>query len=149
MLRKTLMISLAASGLLAAAACSDNTDDDVVQPPAPGAAAEPVTEQRAETAQASAALAFGMTRQQLEDADLMSSEMTDLGDVDTLVLDAGGQLTHVVVELEGPGDRKVAVPIADVSSVARGNGEIKDLSTRLTAAQLAAMPQWTPETVAR
>lgn len=149
MLRKTLMISLAASGLLAAAACSDNTDDDVVQPPAPGAAAEPVTEQRAETAQTSAALAFGMTRQQLEDADLMSAQMTDLGDVDTLVLDASGRLTHVVIELEGPGDRKVALPIADVSSVARGNGDIKDLSTTLTAAQLAAMPQWTPESTAR
>lgn len=148
MLRNTLMISLAASGLLAVAACSENTDD-VVQPPAPGAAAEPVTEQRAETAQASAALAFGMTRQQLEDADLMSAEMTDLGDVETLVLDAGGQLTHVVIELEGPGDRKVALPIADVSSVARGNGDIKDLSTTLTAAQLAAMPQWTPESAAR
>ncbi|GAA0628001.1 hypothetical protein GCM10009422_26380 [Brevundimonas kwangchunensis] len=149
MLRNTLMISLAASGLLAVAACSDNTDDDVVQPPVAGAAAEPVSEQRAETAQTSAALAFGMTRQQLEDADLMSAQMTDLGDVDTLVLDASGQLTHVVIELEGPGDRKVALPIADVSSVARGNGDIKDLSTTLTASELAAMPQWTRESAAR
>lgn len=149
MLRKTLIISIAASGLLAAAACSDNTDDDVVQPPAPGAPAEPVTEQRAQTAQTSAALAFGMTREQLEDADLMSAEMTDLGDVETLVLDGSGRLTHVVIELEGAGDRKVALPIADVSSVARNDGQRKDLSTRLTAAQLAAMPQWTPESVVR
>ncbi|MGQ3040758.1 MAG: hypothetical protein ACT6TH_14065 [Brevundimonas sp.] len=149
MLRKTLIISIAASGLLAAAACSDNTDDDVVQPPAPGAPAEPVTEQRAQTAQTSAALAFGMTREQLEDADLMSAEMTDLGDVETLVLDGSGRLTHVVIELEGAGDRKVALPIADVSSIARNNGALKDLSTTLTAAQLAAMPQWTPESVAR
>lgn len=149
MLRKTLMISIAASGLLAAAACSDNTDDDVVQPPAPGAAAEPVSEQRAQTAQTSAALAFGMTSEQLEDADLMSAEMTDLGDVETLVLDGSGRLTHVVIELEGAGDRKVALPIADVSSIARNNGALKDLSTTLTAAQLAAMPQWTPESVAR
>jgi hypothetical protein len=149
MLRKTLIISIAASGLLAGAACSDNTDDDVVQPPAPGAAAEPVSEQRAQTAQTSAALAFGMTREQLEDADLMSAEMTDLGDVETLVLDGSGRLTHVVIELEGAGDRKVALPIADVSSIARNNGALKDLSTTLTAAQLAAMPQWTPESVAR
>jgi hypothetical protein len=149
MIRKTVMISLAAAGLLAAAACSDNTDDDVVQPPAPGAAAEPVTEQRAETAQTAAALAFGMTRQQLEDADLMSADFTDLGDVETLVLDAGGQLTHVVVELEGPGDRKVALPIADVSSVAANDGRTKDLSTTLTAGQLAALPEWTPQTATR
>jgi len=150
MLLKTLMISIAASGLLlAAAACSDDTDDDVVQPPAPGAPAEPVTEERAQTAQTSAALAFGMTREQLEDADLMSAEMTDLGDVETLVLDSSGRLTHVVIELEGAGDRKVALPIAEVSSIARNNGSLKDLSTTLTAAQLAAMPQWTPESVAR
>lgn len=146
MIRKTALIALSAAGLLAAAACSDNTDDDVVQPPAPGAAAEPVSEQRAETAQTSAALAFAMTRQQLEDADLMSADFTDLGDVDTLVLDASGRLTHVVVELEGPGDRKVALPIADVSSIATDNAQDKNLSTTLTAAQLAALPAWTPQT---
>jgi hypothetical protein len=148
MIRKTLMITVAAAGLLTAAACSDR-EDDVVQQPAPGAAAEPVTEQRAEVAQTTAALAFGMTREQLEDADLMSAEMTDLGDVETLVLDAGGQLTHVVIELEGAGDRKVALPIANVSSVARNDGALKDLSTTLTAGELAAMPVWTPQSTAR
>jgi len=146
MIRKTVLISLAAAGLLGAAACSDNTDDDVVQPPAPGAAAVPVTETQAQAAQTSAALAFGMNRQQLEDADLMSADYTDLGDVETLVLDAGGTLTHVVVELEGPGDRKVAVPIADLSSVSTDNAQTKNLSTTLTAAQLAALPLWTPQT---
>jgi hypothetical protein len=130
-------------GLAPMAACSDR-EDDVVQAPAPGAAPEPVSETRADAATASAALAFGMTREQLEDADLLSSTNTDLGDVETLVLDPAGQLTHVVVELEGPGDRKVAVPLADLSSVALNNAASVDLTTRLTAAELSALPQWSP-----
>jgi hypothetical protein len=125
------------------AACSDR-EDDVVQAPAPGAAPEPVSESRAEVATASAALAFGMTREQLEDADLLSSTNTDLGDVETLVLDPAGRLTHVVIELEGPGDRKVAVPLADLSSVALNNAASVDLSTRLSAAELSALPPWSP-----
>ena len=141
---RTALLSAAAVSLLAIAACSDNTSDDVVQPPAPGAAPEAVTETRAETAQTTAALAFGMTRKELEDADLVSADYTDLGDVETLVLDASGALTHVVVELEGPGDRKVALPMADVRSIAHANGTEKDLTTDLTAAQLAALPEWTP-----
>lgn len=141
---RTALLSAAAVGLLAVAACSDNTTDDVVQSPAPGATPAPVSETRAETAQTTAALAFGMTRKELEDADLVSADFTDLGDVETLVLDASGTLTQVVVELEGPGDRKVALPIADVSPIAHANGSEKNLTTALTAAQLAALPAWTP-----
>lgn len=140
---RTALLSAAAVSLLAVAACSDNTSDDVVQPPAPGAAPAPVTENRAELAQTTAALAFGMTRKELEDADLVSANFTDLGDIETLVLDASGALTQVVVELEGPGDRKVALPIADISPIARADGTRKDLTTAMTAAQLAALPEWT------
>lgn len=140
---RTALLSAAAVGLLAVAACSDNTTDDVVQAPAPGAAPAPVSETRAETAQTTAALAFGMTRAELEDADLLSAQNTDLGDVDALVLDPAGAVTHVVVELEGPGDRKVAVPLAQVRSLAEDNGAHKNLVTDLTAAQLTAMPEWT------
>lgn len=141
---RTALLSAAAVSLLAAAACSDNTTDDVVQAPAPGAAPAPVTETRAQTAQTTAALAFGMTRKELEDADLVSANFTDLGDIETLVLDASGALTQVVVELEGPGDRKVALPIADISPIAHANGTEKNLTTTLSAAQLAALPEWTP-----
>jgi hypothetical protein len=119
------LVAALALGLTGVAACSDR-DDDVVQAPAPGAAPEPVSETRADTA----------------------TTNTDLGDVETLVLDAAGTLTHVVVELEGPGDKKIAIPVADLSSVALNNATSVDLSTRLTAAQLSAMPAWTPETPA-
>ena len=103
-----------------------------------------MTETRADAATADAALAFGMSRSQLEDADLLSSDNTDLGDIETLVLDASGKLTHVVVELEGPDDIKVQVPVDQVRGLARNNGADKDLTTDLTAQQLAALPRWTP-----
>lgn len=125
----------------AVAACSDR-DDDVVQAPAPGAAPVALPDQQADTAATNAALAFNMTRDQLEDADLYSRADVDLGDVETLVLDASGALTHLVIELEGPGDMKVRVPVADVAPIDR-NGE-RDLVTDLTAGQLQALPAWTP-----
>jgi hypothetical protein len=149
MTRSIVRLSVAAAlglGLMATAACSDR-DDDVVQAPAAGVAPEPVSEVRADTAMTSAAIGFGMTRDQLEDADLISSTRTDLGDVETLVLDAAGTLTHVVVDLEGPGG-DVAIPVADLRSLAQDNGAMVDLTTDLTAAQLSALPAWTPETPA-
>lgn len=127
---------------LALAACGDNTTDDVVQQPAAGAAPVEVTDTQAEAATAQAAVALGMTRQQLEDADLISSEMTDLGDVETLVLDPAGAVSHVVVELEGADDINVSVPIAQVRSHRDAQNQY-DLQTDLTAAQLQALPRYT------
>ncbi|MFN6981872.1 MAG: hypothetical protein ACK4NU_08090 [Brevundimonas sp.] len=136
------LISIAlVSGVLGLAACSDNSED-VVQVPAPDAAPVPVTENRADAATTQAALAFGMTGDELEEADLLSRDNTDLGDVETLILNPQGALTHLVVELEGPGDLKVQVPLGDVTSIDR-NGD-KDLVTGLTLAQLQALPAWTP-----
>jgi len=143
---KVYALTAASVAILMLAACGDNRTDDVVQAPAPGAQPAEVTETRAEAATADAALAFGMSRQQLEDADLLSAANTDLGDVESLVLDASGKLTHVVIELEGPGDVKVQVPVDQVRGLARNNGADKDLTTDLTAQQLAALPRWTPPT---
>lgn len=141
---KPYALTAASAAVLMLAACGDNRTDDVVQAPAPGAQPQQVTETRADAATADAALAFGMSRQQLEDADLLSAANTDLGDVESLVLDASGQLTHVVIELEGPGDVKVQVPVDQVRGLARNNSADKDLTTDLTAQQLAALPRWTP-----
>lgn len=143
-MKLALTAAASAAALLGLAACGDNRTDDVVQPPAPGAPLAEVSETRADAAATSAAVAFGMTRGELEDADLLSSTNTDLGDVETLVLDASGALTHLVVELEGPGDVKVLVPVDQVRSVARNNGADKDLTTDLTLQQLEALPRWTP-----
>jgi len=143
---KPYALTAASAAVLMLAACGDNRTDDVVQAPAPGAQPQQVTETRADAATANAALAFGMSRQQLEDADLLSAANTDLGDVESLVLDASGKLTHVVIELEGPGDVKVQVPVDQVRGLARNNSADKDLTTDLTAQQLAALPRWTPPT---
>lgn len=134
-----LLAPTLALALLGVAACSDN-EPDAVQTTAAGTTA-PVTETRAETAATSTALALGMTRDELEDADLLNPANNDMGDVETLVLDAGGQVTAVVVELEGS-DRRVAVPLDQVTSLRQGDDV--DLTTRLTIEELAALPDWTP-----
>ncbi len=134
------LASTLALSLLALAACSDN-EPAAVQTTGTGTTSA-VGDTTAQVAATSTALALGMTREELEDADLLSSTQTDLGDVETLVLDAAGQVTAVVVELEGPGDPKVVVPLDQVTSIRRGDDV--DLTTTLTAAELQALPAWTP-----
>lgn len=140
-----LLLAASTLTLMGAAACSDNTPA-VVEPTAPMAPATapamPVTETTATTAATSAALAFGLTRDELEDADLLSSNNVDMGDVETLIINAAGDVTDLVVELDGPGDRKVVVPLAQVTSLRQGDDA--DLVTTLTADQLSALPTWNP-----
>lgn len=138
------LLAASACAVLGLAACADGAPDVVesAAPTSPTATAAPVSDTRADTATTSAAVALGMTRDDLEDADLLSPDNTDLGDVETLVLNTGGQVTSLVIGLEGQGDRKVVVPIGQVTSVRRGDDV--DLSTTLTAAQLAALPAWDP-----
>lgn len=136
---RSLLVVTAAT--LALAACSDR-EDDVVQTPADGGPAQTVTEAQASATESAAAFAYGLTREQLDDSDVLSAQNADLGDVDGFVIDAAGALTGVVVELEGPGDVKVVVPKDDLRSIMQA-GEY-DVTTDLTAAQLAALPKWTP-----
>jgi hypothetical protein len=132
-------LAASAAVLLALGACSDR-DDDVVQP-----SGQPVTESAAEAAQTEAAVAFGMTRRQLEDADLISTDGADLGDVETLILDAAGAPVQVVIDLEGVDDKDVVLALSDVRAApATANGRVEDLTVDMTAAQLAALPAWTP-----
>jgi len=128
----TRLIPLAfAAGLFGLSACSDATErpQQPARDPAPVAADEP-------------ALAFGMGRGRLEEASLWSLDGVALGEVETLILDRRGRLTHLVLELKGPGDPKVQVPLGDVTSVQQ-DGEQR-LTTDLTLAQLQALPAWAP-----
>ena len=134
-----LRLAAASVAVLALAACSD-ADDDVVQP-----SGQPVTAAAAGTAQTEAAVAFGLTRRQLEDADLVGADGTDLGDVETLVLDASGRPAQLVIDLDGVDDKDVALPLADFRAApANAPGRAGDITTDMTAAQLAALPAWTP-----
>ncbi|MGI4818007.1 MAG: hypothetical protein ACRYFE_05755 [Janthinobacterium lividum] len=136
-----MTLILAGTAALALVACGDNRTDDVVQAPAAGGAAQPVTEQQANTATAETALALGMTRKALEDADLVSAAGVQLGEVESLLMDAQGKVTHLIVELEGQNDVKVQLPIDKVTAYTAPNSTDQDLKTDLTSAELVALPK--------
>ncbi|MHC3127208.1 hypothetical protein OB03_07840 [Brevundimonas sp. GN22] len=142
---KTSMLAMAvtAAVTLTLGAC-DNRTDDVVRAPAPDMAPERVTREEAKVATGEAALALGMTRKALEDADIVNAAGQDLGDVESLVTNATGTATHLVVELEGPSDTEVLLPLAQVEAEKRTDGRSPNLVTRLTAAELAALPRYNP-----
>ncbi len=137
-------LSIAALGLLGLGAAACSQPEEVAQVPSPGADPIAVEGEAADVATGVVAMAFGMTRQQLEDADLMSLNNTDLGDVETLVVDGNGTLTHVVIKLEGPGDLRKLVPLANLGVGDQTDGSSKDLTTDLSAEALTRLPDWTP-----
>ena len=140
---KKILISTAALMALGVAAC-DNTTDDVVRAPAPDVAPQAVTNDEAKVATQEAALALGMTRKALEDADIVNASGLDLGDVESLVVDARGVVTHLVVDIEGYNDIEVLLPLDQVKAEQRSDGRDPNLVTTLTAAQLAELPRYNP-----
>ena len=137
-----LIIAALSLSLLGVAACSDG-DSDAVEV-TPGAAPAEVSDNRAAPAATTTALALGMTRDELEDADLVSPgpDFTLLGDVESLVLNASGQVTGLVIDLAGL-DMDVVVPIGDVSSVRRQDDV--DVTTSMTQTQLQSLPPFTAD----
>lgn len=134
---------IACAALLAVAACGDNKTDDVVKAPSVGGASEPVSDQTAHAAEAQAAAALGLTRKELEDADIVSPTGVDLGDVESLVIDARNNVTHLVVEVQGRDEVKVLLPIGQVSVHVQADGD-KDLKTALAVNELLALPKYVP-----
>ncbi len=141
---KILTLTAAAAAALALAACGDNRTDDVVQMPSEGAQPLEVTNEQADRATSQTAMALGMTHDQLEDANLVTADNTKLGDVDTLVMDASGTVTHLVIDLEDTEDVKVQVPVDQVRAVPDATGATRNLTTDMTAAQLTSLPRWNP-----
>ncbi|MBA4001565.1 PRC-barrel domain-containing protein [Brevundimonas sp.] len=135
--------AVAAVSLLGVAACGDNQDDVVRAPDVDAAAAgqaQPVTEGVARHV-----TALGMDRDQLEDADLLSAERTKLGEVEAIIIDADNNVTGFAIDVEGPEDRYVVVPLDQVTSIdIEGD---RSLQTALTAQQLNALPQWDRDTM--
>ncbi|WP_121118385.1 PRC-barrel domain containing protein [Croceibacterium ferulae] len=108
-------------------------------------ATEDALEQRADAGVAAAdgsAVALGMTERQLLDADLVSANGTELGEVQALRRtgdQVSGEVTGLIVELENSNpDRYVTVPLQGLTT--RKDGNDMDVQTALTAAELAAMP---------
>ncbi|WP_197425331.1 MULTISPECIES: PRC-barrel domain-containing protein [unclassified Caulobacter] len=81
---------------------------------------------------------------QIEDADVIDSANRKAGEVEHVLLDAGGKPTAIVIEIDRMGpDKKVVVALADVT-VAPEPGDSDDhlVRTKLTKAQLSALPDW-------
>lgn len=128
---KLLVAALGAGALLSG--CND-TDND---------AAEERVEDAAEASAAAAGttpVALGLTEAQLIDADLLGPGNVELGDVQAVVRGADGTVDRLLVEIEDSNpDRYVHVPVAGLTTVVRGDDT--DLSTTMTAEQIAALPE--------
>ncbi|TCJ39768.1 PRC-barrel domain containing protein [Parafrankia sp. BMG5.11] len=105
-------------------------------------ATEDRIEQQAEASAAAsgdAVAALGLTERQLLDADLVTADGTELGDVEQVRRGAGGAVEGLLVEIEDSNpDRYVVVPLTGLTT--RVAGADKDLQTKMTAAQIGALP---------
>ena len=106
---------------------------------------EVLEEQIEQDADASAAaagdavVALGLTEAQLLEADLVTADGTDLGDVEQVRRTADGTVEGVLVSIEdSEPDRYVVVPFDGLTS--RPDGDDTDLQTTMTAEDLAALP---------
>lgn len=105
-------------------------------------AAEDRIEQQADASAAAAGpalAALGLTETQLLDADLVSADGTDLGDVQQVRRSAGGDVEGLLIEIENSDpDRYVMIPLGGLAT--RKKGDDIDLQTSLTADDLNKMP---------
>jgi hypothetical protein len=81
---------------------------------------------------------------QIEDADVIDSANRKAGEVEHVLLDAGGKPTAIVIEIDRMGpDKKVVVALADVTVTPEpGDPDDHLVRTKLTKAQLSALPGW-------
>lgn len=83
--------------------------------------------------------ALGMTEEELLDADLVTADGTDLGDIEAVRRDADGAVTGLVIELEDTDpDRWVEVPMDGLTT--RPDGDDMDVQTGMSAEDLSALP---------
>lgn len=121
--------------IAALSACDSQADQEADR-------VEDQLEQQAEAsavAAGNAVAALGLTEAQLLEADLVAADGTDLGDVEQVRRDASGVVGGLLVEVEDSNpDRYVVVPIDGLTRTSAGDDV--DLSTTMTAAELADLP---------
>ena len=129
---------LVAAASIALTACGDGQQ---TQTPAAGTTAPapaPVATQT--TNMAEPILALGLTRRQLEDAELLDATGAEIGEVERIVTDPSGAVTGLLVEIEDTTpDRYVTIPLDGLTVVAHGDDH--DLRSTHTRATLVAMPE--------
>ena len=143
---KAGLLAVSAAALMVAA-CGSNDNQAMVATDAPastgtvstGSAAGGVGTGAETPNAAGPGTALGLTQRQLEDADLKDRTGRDLGDVEGVVTDGSGAITHLLVEIDDTSpDRYVHVPISGLTALR--DGDDWDVQGDLTREQLLAMP---------
>jgi len=87
---------------------------------------------------------LGISRHQLEDADLVDARGREIGEVEGLVAGADGVVTAVIVEVDQRDpkpDRRVQLPLSGLKAVPdRGDPGEFNVQTQQTVEQLQALP---------
>lgn len=136
MTKSSLSLTSLAAGCAMIAACSESPAEqeaermeDQIEMQADQSALDAGTQEAA----------LGMNEAQLLDADLVTADGTELGEVEMVRRDASGAVTGLVVELEDTDpDRWVEVPLDGLTS--RADGDDMDIQTSMSADDLAALP---------
>lgn len=91
------------------------------------------------------AVALGLTRAQLEDADLVDAQGTEIGDVEYAITDANGRVTALAIEVDRKHpepDKLVSLPLTGLKAVPEpGDPGDYNIVTRMSAAEVAALPE--------
>jgi hypothetical protein len=94
--------------------------------------------------QAQADGALGLSRHQLEDADLINAQGREIGEVERVVIAADGQVSGLIVEIDQRDpkpDRHVQIPLTGLKAVPepRDPGDF-NIQTDKSANELLALP---------
>lgn len=88
---------------------------------------------------------LGITREQLEDADLIDARGREIGEVEGLVVGPNGAITGVILEIDQRDpkpDRRVQLPIDELKAVPeRGDPGDFNIQTQQSREQLLALPE--------
>lgn len=132
---KAPLFLVTALGLSMLAACDSPAEKEAD-------AVEDRVERQADASAAAAGntpAALGLTEAQLLDADLVTADGSDLGDIQQVRRNAAGAVEGFLVELDNTDpDRTVLIPLSGLTT--RVAGSDTDLQTTMTAADLAALP---------
>ncbi len=129
---------LTAAASIALTACGNG--QPTATPAAGTAAPAPAPVAAQTTNMAEPVLALGLTRRQLEDAELLDATGAEIGEVERVVTDASGAVTGLLVEIEDTTpDRYVTIPLDGLTVVTHGDDN--DLRSTHTRAALVAMPE--------
>lgn len=135
---RTLLAAASVAALVAA--CSPAPKRAETPEAAPDAASAPAP---ADTPVApTGAMALGLTATQLENAGLAAPDGAGLGDIQRVEVNGAGEITGLVVEPLGVGERWVRLPLKGLTVKTIGDDHL--VVADMTLDQLKAMPPWTP-----